>query len=216
MSGGGSRTGIPSPGKDLVQGAGEIAPLSGNGNFPGRPHPTMGGVYFVTDGENIKIGYSGAPVVRLTDLQAANARPLAILGVIAGTYATEGKLHARFQNSRVRGEWFKPVPEMLAFIKEACGDSEALMRFQPPLRTKAQRLGVSEDALEMSQKLTAWARERGQGDFGAIVGRQILLAAMNPQSGALRQIVAASMQRLTQETSQASPVDSSMFTSIDG
>jgi hypothetical protein len=38
MSGGGSSSAILSPGKDLVEGAGQTAPLNAKGNFQERPH----------------------------------------------------------------------------------------------------------------------------------------------------------------------------------
>lgn len=34
------------------------------------------------------------------------------------TYQTEREMHQRFANARIRGEWFRPVPELLAYIAE--------------------------------------------------------------------------------------------------
>lgn len=77
---------------------------------------TTGRVYFITDGELIKIGYSGAPEVRLSDLQTHSGRELEILKTIPGTYEDERRLHTQFSHLRVRGEWFQSDPELLDFI----------------------------------------------------------------------------------------------------
>jgi hypothetical protein len=42
--------------------------------------------------------------------------PLRLLGVVSKNI--ESYCHVALAEWRVRGEWFKPVPEVLAFIKE--------------------------------------------------------------------------------------------------
>jgi len=81
---------------------------------PGRP-PTekpdrdnKPKVYFVTDGEYIKIGFTSGPVKqRLADLQVGNARELTVIGWYYAPPIHEDRLHARFKYLHVRGEWFK-------------------------------------------------------------------------------------------------------------
>ena len=88
-------------------------------------------VYFLRSGENgpIKIGFTGsAPTARLAALQTGNPEPLRLIGAIPGTMADEGKLHDRFAEAWLQGEWFRPVPELLAFIEGAVFAS----REQPP------------------------------------------------------------------------------------
>lgn len=77
---------------------------------------TEGQVYFATDGEAIKIGFSGAPSLRLQDLQSANHRQLRLLKTIEGNQDTETALHQRFSHLHIRGEWFRSDPELLDFI----------------------------------------------------------------------------------------------------
>jgi hypothetical protein len=79
-------------------------------------------VYFLRSGETgpIKIGYTGTtPNARLSALQTGNPEPLRLIGAVPGTMADESRLHDRFSGARIQGEWFRPVPELLAFIEGA-------------------------------------------------------------------------------------------------
>lgn len=80
-----------------------------------------GRVYFVQRGEDgpIKIGRSRNVVSRLSSLRGSCPDPLRLLGTLdEGSGVEESTIHARFDSARVRrrGEWFKPVPELLSFI----------------------------------------------------------------------------------------------------
>lgn len=80
-----------------------------------------GYVYFIQDGEHgdIKIGWSVDPDRRLRDLRVAHATRsrLRLLAAIPGHRKLERELHERFAPCRGEGEWFAPVPELLAFLK---------------------------------------------------------------------------------------------------
>jgi len=74
-------------------------------------------VYFITDGEFIKIGKSENPIDRMKKMQTGNARELKMLA----TYQCydedlEGYIHKRFATYRFRGEWFFPSKELFAFM----------------------------------------------------------------------------------------------------
>jgi hypothetical protein len=77
-------------------------------------------VYFIQQGDNgpIKIGYSADPQRRLQSLSTASPYPLRLLGVLDGDMTLEQTLHHRFADHQLEGEWFAPVPELLAFIAE--------------------------------------------------------------------------------------------------
>lgn len=78
-------------------------------------------VYFIQSvtGGLIKIGVAGNPEARLGDLQIGSPVDLHLIGVIKGAeFRGEAELHARFASARVRGEWFEPTPELLAYIAE--------------------------------------------------------------------------------------------------
>jgi hypothetical protein len=66
----------------------------------------------------IKIGYHGGTDAndRLRELQTGCPTKLILLGTIPGEKETEADLHRRFAFAHAHGEWFNPVPELLAFI----------------------------------------------------------------------------------------------------
>ena len=77
-----------------------------------------GYVYFIDNGDMIKIGYSTNPSVRLNDLQIGSSVPLHIVAVIAGTKQDEDHIHKKFQEYRSHGEWFEHNPELDKLIEE--------------------------------------------------------------------------------------------------
>lgn len=73
-----------------------------------------GVVYFARVGELIKIGWTSNPHKRMSSLQAD-----ALLFKRPGTKLDERALHAKFDHLLVKGkEWFRPDPELMAFIAE--------------------------------------------------------------------------------------------------
>ena len=81
----------------------------------GRPQ-----IYFVQAASGpIKIGFvKKAMVHRLKDLQVGNHEVLTLIGWKLGTVSEERALHVRFRHLRIRGEWFRPAPELLALVKK--------------------------------------------------------------------------------------------------
>jgi hypothetical protein len=72
-------------------------------------------IYFIQappDGP-VKIGYAAHPHLRLAALQVASAEPLELLAWLEGDRNLERAAHAHFADSRLRGEWFEPTPELL-------------------------------------------------------------------------------------------------------
>ena len=80
-------------------------------------------VYFIQDprGGEIRIGVAreGRLQKRVQELQAGNPGDLKLLGLIkarnAETLARE--LHSTFSDAHVRGEWFQPASDLLAYIR---------------------------------------------------------------------------------------------------
>lgn len=78
-------------------------------------------VYFITDGDFIKIGYTKNNVKkRLKQLQTSSPNKLFILGYVEGDKNTEKQIHKMFYNSivRINGEWFFPTQDILDYINE--------------------------------------------------------------------------------------------------
>lgn len=76
-------------------------------------------IYFVQEGADgpIKIGCTVLPRSRVQNLQVANPRELRLLGLMDGGTEQEDSLHDEFRETRVRGEWYEPTPELLAGIE---------------------------------------------------------------------------------------------------
>jgi hypothetical protein len=71
----------------------------------------MASIYFISDGEYVKIGQSIDVNVRMGNLQCSNARQLVILYTVEcpASYLNEleHKFHSHFYEYLARGEWFK-------------------------------------------------------------------------------------------------------------
>lgn len=75
-------------------------------------------VYFIQAGNDgpIKIGYSKDPYTRFYNIQMGSPIEHTYLGNIPGDRTVEHALHHRFDAHRIRGEWFRPAPELLEYI----------------------------------------------------------------------------------------------------
>lgn len=82
-----------------------------------RGKPT---VYFAQSvaGGPVKIGHSADVEARVASLQTAHVDTLRIIGTIPGGRAVEAALHASFAADRIGGEWFRPSPSLVAFVRE--------------------------------------------------------------------------------------------------
>lgn len=83
-------------------------------------------VYAIQAGEGgpIKIGVSDRPATRLQTLQQANAETLIPLAAWHTPKVEEKQLHEEFAYARIRGEWFRPVPELVELVIALGGDFE--------------------------------------------------------------------------------------------
>ena len=82
------------------------------------PDPAF--VYFIQAGEGgpVKIGWSSNIKVRMESAQVDNPEPLALLAYVPGGPEIEARLHHRFREAHLRGEWFRPVRDLLDLIEE--------------------------------------------------------------------------------------------------
>lgn len=74
-------------------------------------------VYFIRNGNYIKIGVSVDPWKRLSSLQTGNPEPLEMLAIMPGSDDLESGLHRAFGQHMKRGEWFTENEQLLAFIE---------------------------------------------------------------------------------------------------
>lgn len=66
-------------------------------------------VYFIEAGDRqaYKIGFSNDPLQRMKDLQQATHLPLRLAVASPGGRSEEGRLHRRFKDFKISGEWFR-------------------------------------------------------------------------------------------------------------
>lgn len=78
-----------------------------------------GFIYFIQgeSGGPIKIGYTRDLKGRLNSLQTGYPDVLILLGAFPGNQDDEQRLHEEFSGCRIRGEWFRPVEQILEKIK---------------------------------------------------------------------------------------------------
>jgi hypothetical protein len=94
-------------------------------------------VYFIRASNGlIKIGVSKAPHARVAELQVGCPIPLRLVvsfsteeipESLARTLSEKG-LQRAFAKARVRGEWFRPVPDLLELIAEVKRQARAARR----------------------------------------------------------------------------------------
>ncbi len=75
-------------------------------------------VYFVQESSigAIKIGVSKHPKKRAKELQDHSLYVIKLLATVDGGYSVEHTLHHLFAHAYIRGEWFRPVDELIAYI----------------------------------------------------------------------------------------------------
>lgn len=68
----------------------------------------------------VKIGLSNDPVRRFLTIQTTCGPLMTFVGIVPGSGpAQETALHKRFAAFRLHHEWFRPEPELLAWIKDS-------------------------------------------------------------------------------------------------
>ena len=88
---------------------------------PGKSTERQGTIYFIqAEDRAIKIGWTGNAKKRIAGLRAVIPMELKLLGTIKGSIKDEERLHDKFKEYRLNGEWFKLVEPILTHIQELC------------------------------------------------------------------------------------------------
>lgn len=96
-------------------------------------------IYFVTDGEFVKIGTSNDPHRRISDFQVGNPRALTLIATIEGGHHLEKKIHKILPN-RTSGEWFgksAALEELIDCLNSADPTSSVIAFTEARLAEKA-------------------------------------------------------------------------------
>jgi hypothetical protein len=77
-------------------------------------------IYFVesSEGLRIKIGTTIRLSQRIKQLRSQYGEGLKVVAVTEGSFVEEARLHARFADLRIEGEWFVAHPVIRAFIRD--------------------------------------------------------------------------------------------------
>jgi len=81
-----------------------------------KPRP-LGQIYYLTDGENVKIGFTLDWNKRKYAYSTYSPRHLELLTIHAGTRVDEKRLHRMFKPHRVKNEWYRQAPEVMDHIR---------------------------------------------------------------------------------------------------
>lgn len=87
-------------------------------------------IYFAQSGGAtgpIKIGKADNVANRLAAINVGQPVPLELLGVMPGDLREETMLHGLFRWARIRNEWFEPVEELLALVKQLLPPSPSMI-----------------------------------------------------------------------------------------
>lgn len=112
-----------------------------------------GFVYFISNGEAVKIGYSADPAKRFQSLQTSQPGTLVLLGTIAGNRELERELHTRFADRRRVGEWFTADDVLIGAI-------EGLIANPPTIPSKRDRTRARLEDEALAQRVHAYLRQR--------------------------------------------------------
>lgn len=83
--------------------------------------PSFECVYFLQQGNTIKIGYTKSIADRIKTLQTASPIPLTLLATLRGDRKLESYFHTRFASYRLEGEWFSLEGTLLDYLTEDLG-----------------------------------------------------------------------------------------------
>lgn len=77
-------------------------------------------VYFIQESSSgaIKIGYTKSLGIRsrLDMIASCNPYDVKLIGSMFGGPLTEENVHYLFSHAHIKGEWFRPVPELIEYI----------------------------------------------------------------------------------------------------
>jgi hypothetical protein len=110
-------------------------------------------VYFIQEGDYgpIKIGYSEDPLARLSQCQTGNPRKLILLKTLKGGRVLEKKLHKKYAQYNICGEWFSPAIPILKLIEKIAGDR--LVSTNKDLQKDLQNLQGSDELVCFYEEL---------------------------------------------------------------
>lgn len=113
----------------------------------------MSYVYFIRGEKTglVKIGYSKAPERRLTDIQVGSGERVRLILQVPGAPVDERAFHARFRDTRDRGEWFREEGELAKFLRKQRCDRDHLSSATAKLSGNVLRWGYCTDEQQLEE-----------------------------------------------------------------
>jgi hypothetical protein len=169
-------------------------------------------VYFISDGDAIKIG-RGQPDARRDGLQTGNPRNLTVLVRARSDGLDEGMLHAHFAHLRLRGEWFTPDPaifDLIEKLKTAERDIAIGRRTISDVLHNREGIVMSRFKSPELREFEAWLRRQKFADADAKSRAACLLSNLPlleraPDNKTVRRIIAEDIAFLRAQAAQALP-----------
>jgi hypothetical protein len=128
-------------------------------------------VYFVECDERIKIGVARDPERRLRSLQTGNPSQLRILAVVAGDADLEQAIHAKFESTRIGGEWFCKTDQLNEFIERVTTCNSVFFNH-----------------LENEIRMVRWVRRPKRADAGGFGAARLFDLAVRPRVDASKTV----------------------------
>lgn len=123
-------------------------------------------IYIIRCGDAVKVGFSSDPFTRIKELQTGNPQRLEVIAVFPGSRKLEKGIHARLNQYRISGEWFRWTPEVvnaLESVKVSLGDLQSSDITPPPISPVSGKLDeVNPESAELIAHLSNKAAELEQ------------------------------------------------------
>jgi hypothetical protein len=115
-------------------------------------------VYFIQESGigAVKIGVTKKLKSRLHMLRVNSPHEMVVLAHVPGDERLERYLHDRFCDSCIRGEWFRPTPELFACIGELKAGPLVLSESERLLVEEVSKIWVAPFAVPRNRKNRKW------------------------------------------------------------
>jgi|SRR5262245_3906834 len=92
-------------------------------------------IYFLSDGELVKIGRAVNVIARLRAMQTSHPKPLTVLATMLAHIKFEEVIQRKFRHLRVTREWFRPNADMHDFIRRVHRGEDVISELTIPFPT---------------------------------------------------------------------------------
>lgn len=134
----------------------------------------------VDGGGPIKIGFTvGNVSQRIQSYQGGSPYELLWVGAFKGTKRDEADAHRALAAHRLRGEWFRPTPEVISFVVEKSGDDFTPITFLDRYCFRRERLQILGALSETCRDFHDLAKLAGV-EYGELANWRLYLAPPEP------------------------------------